>query len=132
MIRFLVTRIIGLIFVLLSVSFITFIIGYLAPGDPVRALLGDHTTPQIYRLLKHDYGLDLPWYQQYFNFLNNVLHGSFGYSFYYLQRPAWDVLKIGLPYSIELGLEILLVTVVIFNALTDIAYAIADPRIRIE
>lgn len=113
MIRFLVTRIIGLIFVLLSVSFITFIMGYLAPGDPIVALLGDHATPQIYHILKHAYGLDLPWYQQYFNFLNNLLHGSFGYSFYYLQRPAWDVLKIGLPYSIELGLEILLVTIVL-------------------
>ena len=113
MIRFLTTRFVGLIFVLLSVSFITFLMGYFAPGDPVVALLGNHDTPQIHRALLHAYGLDLPWYQQYFNFLSNVLHGTFGYSFYYLQRPAWDVLKIGLPYSIELGLEILIVTILL-------------------
>ncbi|HKV58258.1 MAG TPA: ABC transporter permease [Ktedonobacteraceae bacterium] len=113
MIRFIISRFVGLIFVLLSVSFITFLMGYFAPGDPIIALLGNHTTPQIYQNLKHAYGLDLPWYQQYYNFLNNVLHGSFGYSFYYLQRPAWNVLSIGLPYSIELGLEVLIVAILL-------------------
>lgn len=113
MIRFLVTRIIGLVFVLLSVSFITFIMGYFAPGDPIRLLLGNHFTQSSYLALKHSYGLDLPWYQQYLNFLNNVLHGSFGLSFFYQNRPAWDVLSDGLPYSIELGLEVLLVTILL-------------------
>lgn len=113
MIRFVITRIIGLVFVLLSVSFITFIMGYFAPGDPIRAMLGLHTTQQIYDNLRHSYGLDLPWYQQYFNFLQNLLHGTFGFSFSYPHRPAWDVLKFGLPYSLELGLEVLIVTILL-------------------
>lgn len=113
MFRFLLTRLIGLIFVLFSVSFITFIMGYFAPGDPILALTGGHTTAQVYQTLRHFYGLDLPWYQQYFNFLANVLHGTFGYSFVYQQTPAWDVLSRGLPNSIELGLEVLLVTIVL-------------------
>ena len=113
MIRFLITRTIGLVFVLISVSFVTFLMGYFAPGDPIIALVGNHTTHQVYENLRHIYGLDLPWYQQYFNFLNNLLHGSFGYSFYYQQRPAWDVLSIGLPYSLELGLEVLIVTILL-------------------
>ncbi|HLX56981.1 MAG TPA: hypothetical protein VKR83_08155 [Ktedonobacteraceae bacterium] len=46
-------------------------------------------------------------------------------------------MKFGLPYSLELGLEVLIViltsaSVVIFNALADITYAIIDPRIRLE
>lgn len=113
MLRFLATRAIGLVFVLLSVSFITFMMGYYAPGDPILAMLGNHTTPIIYNNLKHIYGLDLPWYQQYYNFLNHALHGSFGYSFQYQERAAWDVLSTGLPYSIELGLEVLIVTIVL-------------------
>ncbi len=113
MIRFLVTRVTGLIFVLLSVSFITFVMGLFAPGDPIQAMLGNHSTPFIYNTLKHSYGLDLPWYQQYYNFLKNLLHGSFGLSFYYPQRQAWDVLSTGLPYSIELGLEVLAVTLLL-------------------
>ncbi len=113
MIRFLVTRLIGFIFVLLGVSFITFLMGYFAPGDPIQTLLGSHYTQSTYLALKHSYGLDLPWYQQYWNFVNNVLHGSFGLSFYYQNRPAWDVLSQGLPYSIELGLEVLIVTIIL-------------------
>ncbi|HEV2582769.1 MAG TPA: ABC transporter permease [Ktedonobacteraceae bacterium] len=111
MLRFLVTRLIGLVFVLFSVSFVTFIMGYFAPGDPIRALLGTHFTPEIYNALKHSYGLDLPWYQQYLNFLNSMLHGSFGLSFEYQGRSAWNVLSEGLPYSIELGLEVLAATI---------------------
>lgn len=113
MIRFLVTRAVGLVFVLLSVSFITFLMGYFAPGDPIQTLLGNHYTQTTYLALKHSYGLDLPWYQQYFNFVNSVLHGSFGLSFYYQNRPAWSVLSDGLPYSIELGLEVLIVTILL-------------------
>ncbi len=113
MIRFLVTRIIGLAFVLVSVTFITFLMGYFAPGDPIQALLGNHYSQVTYLALKHDYGLDLPWYQQYFHFVNNLLHGSFGLSFYYQNRPAWDVLSDGLSSSIELGLEVLIVTIVL-------------------
>lgn len=113
MIRFLVTRFIGLVFVLLSVSFITFLMGYFAPGDPIQTLLGNHFTEATYQALKHSYGLDLPWYQQFFNFINSVLHGSFGLSFYYQNRPAWSVLSDGLPYSLELGLEVLIITIVL-------------------
>ncbi len=87
--------------------------GYFAPGDPVQTLLGNHYTQTTYLALKHAYGLDLPWYQQYFNFVNNVLHGTFGLSFYYQNRPAWSVLSNGLPYSIELGLEVLIVTILL-------------------
>lgn len=63
MLQFLIKRFVGLLFVLLAVTFITFILGYLAPGDPIRNLLGDHFDPVTYVGLKHLYGLDLPWYQ---------------------------------------------------------------------
>ncbi|MDQ2904090.1 MAG: ABC transporter permease [Chloroflexota bacterium] len=113
MYRFLLSRAIGLVFVLLCVTFITFIMGYIAPGNPVRALLGLHYTPELYSQLLHTYGLDLPWWQQYYNFLNNCLHGTFGLSFHYENRPAWDVLKDGLTASVDLGLEVLAVTILI-------------------
>lgn len=112
-VRFLLTRAIGLIFVLIAISFITFILGYFAPGDPIRDLLGLHFDPVLYRNLRHAYGLDLPWWQQYLNFLSNVLHGSFGYSYKYAYRTAWDIVQTGLPYSLDLGLEILVVTLLV-------------------
>src|SRR6266516_6494832 len=103
MVQFLVKRIIGLIFVVIGVTYITFIMGYLAPGDPIRVLLGQHPDPLEYIRLKHAYGLDLPWYQQYFNFLKNLATFNFGYSYEFKSRSVWDILKEGVPISIELG-----------------------------
>ncbi len=104
MVQFLIKRLIGLIFVVLCVTFITFILGYLAPGDPIKGLLGEHFDPRIYAQLKHQYGLDLPWYQQYYNFLVGLAHFNFGLSFHYQGRPVWDILSDGVPVSLELGL----------------------------
>lgn len=113
MYRFLLKRIVGLIFVILGVSFITFIMGYFAPGDPIISLMGNHFDPLIYHRLKHDYGLDLPWWQQYYNFLVNILRGNFGLSYEYQGQSAWTVLERGLPYSIDLGVEVLVMTLII-------------------
>jgi peptide/nickel transport system permease protein/oligopeptide transport system permease protein len=113
MVQFLVKRFVGLIFVVLCVTFITFIFGYLAPGDPIQVMLGQHFNPPAYMQLRHAYGLDLSWYQQYFRFLGGLLHLDFGYSYYYPNKPVWDMLKVGIPTSLELGMWGLLVTLLI-------------------
>lgn len=113
MVQFLVKRFIGLIFVVLCVTFITFILGYNAPGDPIKAMLGLHFNSVLYAQLKHQYGLDVPWYQQYFNFLVGLAHLDFGLSFHYQGRAVWDILKDGVPASAELGLWGLLITVLL-------------------
>lgn len=113
MVQFIVKRFIGLIFVVISVTFITFIFGYFAPGDPIKALLGEHFDPVTYALLRHQYGLDLPWYQQYFNFLTGLFRLNFGYSFHYQGRAVSDILASGVPPSTELGAWGLLLTILI-------------------
>jgi ABC-type dipeptide/oligopeptide/nickel transport system permease component len=113
MIQFLVKRLIGLLFVVIGVTFITFILGYFAPGDPITVMLGVHFTRQEHDMLKHIYGLDLPWYQQYFNYLGHLFTFNFGLSFYYKQRAVADILKDGVPISLELGLWALVLQLVI-------------------
>lgn len=104
MIQFLVKRFIGLIFVLLCVTFITFIMGYLAPGDPIKVLLGTHFNAETYAQLRHQYGLDLPWYQQYFNFISGLFHFNFGYSFGYQGQTVWSIIQNSIGPTAELGL----------------------------
>ncbi|GHO85167.1 ABC transporter permease [Dictyobacter formicarum] len=104
MIQFLLKRLIGLIFVVIGVTFITFTMGYFAPDDPIKQLLGQHYTQEAYLQLKHAYHLDLPFFQQYYNFLIGLFHLDFGYSFQSKGRPVWDILKDGVPVSIELGI----------------------------
>lgn len=115
MYRFLLTRAIGLVIVLLGTTFITFLVGHFSPYDPIRAMMGikSVTDPSLYHQLKHEYGLDLSWWQQYYMFLTNALHGNFGYSYHYISRPAWDLIEDGVGVSVELGLEVLAVTLVI-------------------
>lgn len=113
MLQFLVKRFIGFLFVLLGVTFITFIMGYFAPGDPIRTLLGSHYSPTQYVQLKHAYGLDLPWYQQYWNYITQLTRLNFGLSFKQQDRPVWDILQNGVPTTLELGLWALFLQVVI-------------------
>lgn len=104
MVQFLLKRLISLVFVLLSVTFITFIMGYFAPGDPIRSMMGQHFNENLYLQLRHLYGLDLPWYQQYFNFLVHLLHFDFGYSYKQQQIPVISIIATNLPVTLELGL----------------------------
>ncbi|HEY4382969.1 MAG TPA: ABC transporter permease, partial [Ktedonobacteraceae bacterium] len=96
-----------------GVTFITFIMGYFAPGNPIRAMMGDHYNRVLEAQLRHAYGLDLPWYQQYYNFLVHLVRFDFGTSFKYANRPVWDILKDGVPISAELSLWALILQVVI-------------------
>lgn len=105
MLRFLLRRIVGLIFVVVGVTFITYAMGYLAPNeDPIRALLGQHYTPQAYANLQHQYGLDRPWYIQYGAFLLNLLHGNLGLSYRYPGQSVNDILASSTLVSMQLGL----------------------------
>lgn len=103
MAQMLLKRLVGLIVIVLAITLVTFILGYLAPGDPIRALLGQHFNPTVYALLRQKYGLDQPWYQQYGTFLINLVHFNLGFSFTQENRPVWDILKEGVPISAELG-----------------------------
>src|SRR5260370_31417137 len=113
MVQFLIKRFIGLIFVVIGVTFITFVMGYFAPGDPIRTLMGSHFDPVTYAQLKHAYGLDQPFFVQYWHFLTGLFRLDFGYSFEYQNRPVWDILKQGGPISAELGFWALVLEVLI-------------------
>ena len=113
MLQFLIKRFAGLIFVLFGVSFITFIMGYLAPGDPITALLGLHNTPAAHALLAHTYGLDLPWYQQYWNFVTHALRGDFGLSFENTGQEVTAVITPSLLVSVQLGLMAFALTLLV-------------------
>src|SRR5260370_35002705 len=64
MVQFLIKRFIGLIFGVIGVTFITFILGYFAPGDPIRGMLGNHFIPSVYFSLIHSYRVDMPCSQR--------------------------------------------------------------------
>ncbi len=111
--RFLIKRLAGLVFVLFGVTFITFILGYLSPGDPLRIQCGDKCTLAVLARLDHLYGLDLPWYQQYWNFLTNLLHFNLGRSYATQGQQVWDILRDRVPVSLQLSLSALVLQLLI-------------------
>src|SRR5512146_1698017 len=111
--RTITRRALSLIFVLFSVTLLTFVVSYLAPGDPVLNMMGGRQDPARYLFLRHMYGLDQPWYQQYFSYLGHLLQGNLGYSFKYPERPVWDLIANGVPVSMQLGGSALLLSVVV-------------------
>ncbi|CAM5780998.1 ABC transporter permease [Brevibacillus borstelensis] len=79
-IRYTARRIFQLIPVLFGVSIIVFAIINLIPGDPAQVILGERADAESIQKLRHELGLDLPLYQQYGNYLLNILQGDLGTS----------------------------------------------------
>src|SRR3954453_11111433 len=83
MLRFIIPRLLWGIGPLFVVSFVTFVIFYLFPSaDPAALRAGRQPNPQLVEQIRHQLGLDNPWYQQYFDYMKRlVLHFDFGYSY---------------------------------------------------
>lgn len=54
--------------------------------------------------IKKKYGLDKPWYQQYFIMMGNVVRGDFGDSLRYQGQSVNEIIRRHLPYSATIGL----------------------------
>src|SRR5579871_2046817 len=66
--------------VLLGLSFLSFLLIHLVPGDPVRIALGPKAPQQEVNAVRHQLGLDQPLLSQYLHYLNHIFHGDLGYS----------------------------------------------------
>jgi ABC-type dipeptide/oligopeptide/nickel transport system permease component len=113
MARFFARRTISLVFVLFSLTLLTFLVGHFAPGDPILVLMGSHRDPATYERLQRLYGLDQPLLQQYAGYIAGVLRGDFGLSYQYEGRPVRDLIGQGIGISIEVGGLALLVSVLL-------------------
>ncbi|MDW8126793.1 MAG: ABC transporter permease, partial [Candidatus Bipolaricaulota bacterium] len=59
---------------------LVFLTMHLAPGDPVKIILGPRATQQAIDRLRHELGLDRPFVVQYFTWVGNILKGNWGRS----------------------------------------------------
>jgi peptide/nickel transport system permease protein len=93
MTRFLASRLLQALLVLLVMSFVIYGLIGLMPGDPIDLMISanPNLTPADAERLKAIYGLDQPLLDRYLAWLGNALHGDFGYSRLHA-RPVFDVL----------------------------------------
>jgi ABC-type dipeptide/oligopeptide/nickel transport system permease component len=107
MLRYILTRIAGLLGVLFIVSVVTFALMHAVPGGPfdARALEKQQMVPEnIKRQLNEKYGLDQPIWKQYGLFVRNAVLLDFGYSMAYPSRTVVGIFKEQWSYSLQLGL----------------------------
>lgn len=102
---FLIRRTFWAIFLFVVASMVTYLIFYVIPADPAQLSAGHQVSATVLAHIKHEMGLDKPIYQQYWDFLWNIVrHGSLGASFIN-QIPVDTTLKQDIPVtaSIVLG-----------------------------
>ncbi|CAM5685742.1 ABC transporter permease [Streptomyces aurantiogriseus] len=102
--RYVARRLLQMIPVFFGTTLLIFLMVYALPGDPVSGLFGDKGgSPQVIAALKHEYGLDLPIYEQYFNYMRDmILHADFGTQIA-SGRPVTDVLGDAFPVTLRLA-----------------------------
>lgn len=82
--KMLLSRLLQIVVVLIGISFISFLLIYLAPGDPVRAMFavsGSIPSEEIMEEMREELGLKKPFYIQYGSWLWKSMHGDFGRSY---------------------------------------------------
>ncbi|HIE31217.1 MAG TPA: ABC transporter permease [Methanosarcinales archaeon] len=115
MLDYILKRVFQLVPALLLVSVVSFSIIYFAPGDPAEVLCtgpDGNVHPKSVEEFRIKMGLDKPLHIQYLIWLNNVLHGDFGYS-YRSEKPVFDHIKRAFKATFKLSVVSLIVSLVI-------------------
>lgn len=122
-----ISRLLQMVIVLFGISFITFLLTYLAPGDPARATFlaqGIMPTEAEVDALREQMGLNQPFIMQYVNWLVACLHGDFGVSYTISAgKPVASLLLMRLWPTIKLAL-LALVIMLVFSVPLGILSAI--------
>ena len=111
----LLKRILQIVIVLFGISFLTFGLTYMAPGDPVRAMYaasGTIPSEEILDQTREALGLNEPFLTQYLNWLTDCLHGDFGTS-YSLNRPVAELLLARLGPTLKLSFATLILMLLV-------------------
>ena len=108
-------RCIQILIVLIGISFFTFALTYLSPGDPAEIMLtecGNLPTPELLEQTRHELGLDKPFLVQYGSWLKGVLTGDMGMS-YSMKVPVVQKLVSCFWPTLQMSLLALLLMIVI-------------------
>ncbi len=134
MFQYFVLRVGVIIPTLAATLLIVFLLGFLGPIDPVTikrqeyAAQGIYLTPEDLARMRHEYGLDRPFHQQFGTYMANLLRGEFGYSMVD-SAPVWDRIQEALPVSGSLALGALAVMILVGIPLGMLAARFRNTRL---
>ena len=120
MVKFIIKKILGLIPMLLLITFIIYLGLELTPGDAVSHMISpellSNMDPAKLDEIRAAYGLNDPFILRYFRWLGEILRGNFGYSVS-SGVPIINIIKDLLPATLELAIAALLISTILGSLL---------------
>ncbi|WP_115891441.1 ABC transporter permease [Haloferax sp. Atlit-48N] len=114
MFRFVLKRLLLSLPVLLGVSVVVFALVHLAPGGPVRVMLGPLSSEELVRQIRLEMGLNRPLYVQYGLWMLDAIQGDFGVSWTVQQgTPVTDIIVERIPLTVELSILSMITAILI-------------------
>lgn len=127
---FITRRLIGMIPILIGISFLSFVLINLSPSDPAEVALRVNeitVTEEVAQQMREELGLDKPFFERYITWLTDCLKGDFGNSYVNKKSVAEEIGQ-ALPATIKLS-SISLVITIIFSVSTGILCAVYEGSI---
>ena len=111
--RYIIRRLIGMIPLIIGISFIVYALINLVPGSPTDQYEGNpRIRPEDLERIKNNLGLNDPWYERYFIWFGNVIQGDLGNSFINY-APVDYLLRAALPNTLILSTVALVIALAI-------------------
>ena len=108
MFAFVTKKLLAVIPTLIGITLLAFLLIRLIPGDPIEVMAGErHLDPAVHQIEMHKLKLDLPLYQQYGSYLDQLLHGDLGNSLVSREPVIAEFLAF-FPATVELSLAAML------------------------
>lgn len=101
-------RILSAVVIMLAVATIVFFAMRVVPSDPAQVVLGEYASEDALRAFRHEMGLDRPLWQQYFDFMGNLIRGDLGRSMITNQPIAEQIWAL-FPYTLNLAISSMLI-----------------------
>jgi len=108
MVGYVIRRLVALVPMWIAISFFTFSIMYMIPGDPLVSILGPSASPEARERMIKSMHLDDPFWVRYGKWLSGAIHGDLGQSIFLgrsVSRAIWE----RLPVTVSLGVGAMIV-----------------------
>ncbi len=106
---------------ILFVSVVTFMADSMRPGGPEYALAGEKASKETIQRIRHELGLDKPWYVRYVHYVKKAVKLDFGRSYYSIQEPVSTIIKRNIVMTARLAMWAILISTFIGVSLGTIA-----------
>ena len=112
MFKYVVTRLLHIVPVLIATTLLVFALLSLSPSDPAQLILGLGAQPEELEMMREQLGLNDPLLVRYARYMGGVLSGDFGTS-YSTDRPVLEIIAARLPNTLILAFGSLLLILIV-------------------